>query len=64
LGRPSEDRSLCRGLLYLETHAIDNAFLLPDGRFVPLRSLAPELADAPIMQFYPDTSLNSDPTKY
>jgi tRNA (mo5U34)-methyltransferase len=57
-------RSLCRGLLYLETHVIDNALLMPDGRSVPLRSLAADLDDIPLMQFYPGTSLNGDPTNY
>jgi len=57
-------RSLCREEMYLETHAIDNAVLLGDGRSVPLRELSPVLAEVPLMQFYPGRSLNNDPTNY
>jgi tRNA (mo5U34)-methyltransferase len=57
-------RSLCGGELYLETQVIDNAFMMPDGSSVPLRSVSEKLEGASIMQFYPGTSLNADPTNY
>lgn len=57
-------RALCRDRFYLETQAIDNAFLLPDGRQVPLAKVAPLLANVPIMQFFPGSNLYGDPTNY
>jgi tRNA (mo5U34)-methyltransferase len=57
-------RSMCKDLLYLETQTIDNAFMTPDGKFVPLSSISPALADTPIMQFCSGGSLNEDPTNY
>src|SRR5207249_2684617 len=56
--------SLCRRELYLETHIIDNGCLLPDGKLTPLRSIAPVLEQIPIMQFYPGSVLNDDPTNF
>lgn len=57
-------RRVCTKRLYLETQAIDNALLLPDGSFEPLNRVAPRLSTVPIMQFYPRASLNNDPTNY
>lgn len=57
-------RSLCHDRMYLETQSIDNALLLPDGSTVPLASVAPVLADMPLVQFYPGRTLNNDPTNY
>jgi tRNA (mo5U34)-methyltransferase len=57
-------RSLCSGELYLETHVLDEAVLLPDGTFTTLEAVAPGLAQSPIMQFYPGSSLGNDPTNY
>ena len=57
-------RSLCRGEMFLETHVIDNAFLMPDGSSISLEQAAPGLSDAPIMQFYPKNSLEGDWTNY
>jgi len=57
-------RSLCRNLLYIETLAIDNAILLPDGSSIPLKALSPQLCDIPLMQFYPGKVLNNDPSNY
>ena len=57
-------RSVCTHQMYLETHAIDNGVLLPDGRIVPLASISPTLLEIPIMQFYPGSSLNNDDTNY
>jgi tRNA (mo5U34)-methyltransferase len=57
-------RRLCRGELYLETQVLDNALLLPDGTFTTLEAVSPRLRELAIMQFYPGTSLNSDPTNY
>jgi tRNA (mo5U34)-methyltransferase len=57
-------RSLCSSLLYVETLAIDNGILLPDGRSVPLKTLSPQLCEIPLMQFYPGQVLNKDPSNY
>ena len=57
-------RSLCKSLLYIETLAIDNAVLLPDGSSVPLKALSPQLCEIPLMQFYPGKVLNNDPSNY
>jgi len=57
-------RSLCQQRLCLESHVIDNAVSTLDGQSLPLSSVAPALTDVPIMQFYPGTSLNNDPTNY
>jgi tRNA (mo5U34)-methyltransferase len=57
-------RSLCRGTMHLETQALDNAVLLADGTFTTLDSFSPRLRDVPLMQFYPGTALNNDPTNY
>ena len=57
-------RGLCRDRLILESHVIDHALLLPDGRFVPLRKVSRRLAQIPLMQFYPRRSLYDDPTNY
>src|SRR5688572_24434633 len=40
-------RSLCRGEMFLETHVIDNTFLMPDGSSIALAQLAPPLSDSP-----------------
>ncbi len=57
-------RALSTGRMCLETHAIDNCLLLPDGTATPLATLSPALADIPLMQFYPGRSLAGDPTNY
>lgn len=57
-------RSVSRGLMYIETQGIDNAFLLPNGQLVPLITVSPQLEKIPIMQFYPKKSLNNDPSNY
>jgi len=57
-------RRLCRGRLYLETQLLDHATLLPDGSFTSLETLAPQLRDLPLMQFYRAGVLNDDPTNY
>lgn len=57
-------RNVCRGRLYLETQGINNAFLLPDGKFTKLSDISPLLEKIPIMQFYPQKSLNNDPSNY
>ena len=57
-------RSVAKGRLCLESHVIDNAFLLSDGRSVPLSSISQELGNVPLMQFYAGRSLNNDPTNY
>jgi hypothetical protein len=50
--------------MLLETHAIDNGVLLPDGKWVPLHHLSPLLSEIPLMQFYPGCILGNDPTNY
>ncbi len=57
-------RELCHDALYLETHVIDEALLRPDGTFVPMRALAAELPEIPLMQFFPGDALNNDFTNY
>jgi tRNA (mo5U34)-methyltransferase len=57
-------RRVCRDTMWLETQAIDDKFLLPDGSFTSLKDIAPVLDQVPIMQFYPRTSLHGDITNY
>jgi len=57
-------RQLCKGRLCLETHAIDNGLLLPDGTRKPLAEVHPILGQVPLMQFYPGRTLAGDPTNY
>lgn len=57
-------RSLSKDLMYLETQCIEKALLLPDGTFSDLASIHPILLEIPILQFYPNASLNNDPTNY
>jgi len=57
-------RTICKDELYLETHVIDNAFLLPDGNKISLSNISSKLEDIPIMQFFPRNSLNNDFTNY
>lgn len=57
-------RSLCTDRMYLETQSIDNALMLPDGKFTSLDSISPVLTQIPLVQFYPGRSLNNDPTNY
>ncbi|MGB8354144.1 MAG: methyltransferase domain-containing protein [Chthoniobacteraceae bacterium] len=48
--------------LFVETHLLDNAVLLPDGSSTTLEALSPALRDLPIWQFYSRDRLNSDAT--
>lgn len=57
-------RRVSRGKLFLETQVIDRCFLQQDGSFIDLARLHPELANNPIMQFYPRKALNKDFTNY
>jgi tRNA (mo5U34)-methyltransferase len=57
-------RALCTGRMCLETHAIDNGVMLPDGTTAPLTTLSPALAEIPLMRFYPGRTLAGDPTNY
>jgi tRNA (mo5U34)-methyltransferase len=50
------------GKLILETQAIDDALLVGPGEFKRLADISPELEEIPLMQFYPGTALNGDPT--
>jgi tRNA (mo5U34)-methyltransferase len=64
LGALEVIRSVCTKELYLETQAIDQAFMLADGSLVPLDGVADVLANVPIMQYYAGKSLNDDPSNY
>ncbi len=53
------------GKLFLESHVCDQGFLNPETQsWVPLASYSPQLANVPIMQFYPGSSMNNDPTNW
>lgn len=53
------------GKLFLESHVCDNGFLDPETQqWVSLASYSPKLANVPLMQFYPGSSMNSDPTNW
>jgi tRNA (mo5U34)-methyltransferase len=64
LGALDIARAVCKDELYLETHIIDNAFLVPHKGFVPLASISEKLLEIPLMQFFPKNSLNQDYTNY
>lgn len=53
---------VAEGRLIVETQLIDDALLTVSGEFKRLVDLDPELADVPLMQFYPGAALNEDPT--
>jgi tRNA (mo5U34)-methyltransferase len=57
-------RAVCKNLLILETHAIDNCFSLPDGSAIPIASISNKLLDIPLMQFYAGDALNKDYSNY
>lgn len=60
LGSLEIARSLCRGVMCLESYAIDRA-LVVDGMETRLPA---DLAGLPLMQFYPARTLNDDPTNF
>jgi tRNA (mo5U34)-methyltransferase len=51
-----------RARLIVETHVLDEAFLVAPGQFRTLAEVGPEIQSACLMQFYPGASLNNDPT--
>ena len=55
---------VCRELLIIETQICDACFLAPDGAPHVLADVAPLVAEAPIMQFYPGSELNGDPSNW
>jgi tRNA (mo5U34)-methyltransferase len=57
-------RQVCRDLLFLETHVIDEALLLASGEMVPLSSVDRKLQDLPLAQFYPADALNRDHSNF
>jgi tRNA (mo5U34)-methyltransferase len=57
-------RAICRDRLFLETHVIDEALLLPDGQRASLASVSPALANVPLMEFYPGDALNRDSSNF
>ena len=57
-------RSVARGRLCLESHIIDNALMLEDGRTVSMDSIAPGLDKLPLMQFFRGGVLRGDPSNY
>jgi tRNA (mo5U34)-methyltransferase len=50
------------GRLYLETHIIDDGFVLNDGRWGKLADFGQQIADTPLAQFYFGGALGNDPT--
>jgi len=57
-------RSMCRGVMLLETQGLDEAVLKKNGKFTTLKALHKELDELPLMQFYPKNSLNNDGSNY
>lgn len=52
-------REVAKGLLYLESFAIDNRFIMRKGSR-PLSDISQDLLAIPMMQFYPQNELDSD----
>jgi tRNA (mo5U34)-methyltransferase len=50
--------SITRGEMRVETHVIDDHFILGDGSVVKLRDLDPRLIDVPVYRFYRFNELN------
>ncbi|HTQ68792.1 MAG TPA: hypothetical protein VMI13_08890 [Solirubrobacteraceae bacterium] len=48
--------------LVLETHMIDEGFVLPDGAFHGLAEFHPDLPALSLVQYYPGDMLGRDPT--
>jgi tRNA (mo5U34)-methyltransferase len=57
-------RACCRSSMYLETLVIDEGVPMNDGSLVPLGQLDERLLSVPLMQFFPGTSCNDDPTNF
>jgi tRNA (mo5U34)-methyltransferase len=57
-------RRLCSWRMYLETLVIDEVVPMPDGTEMPLAALGEGLTSIPLMQFFPGSSCNGDPTNY
>jgi tRNA (mo5U34)-methyltransferase len=55
---------VCRELLIMETQICDACFLSASGEPLVLASVAPPVAEVPIMQFYPEAELNRDPSNW
>ena len=55
---------VCHELLILETQICDACFLSRSGEPLVLASVAPSVAKVPIMQFYPGSELNGDPSNW
>jgi tRNA (mo5U34)-methyltransferase len=51
--------SVCKELLFLETHILDQ-FFVHDGKHTPLKDLNPVFSSTPVLQFYPNDELNGD----
>jgi tRNA (mo5U34)-methyltransferase len=64
LGAIHRVRSVTQGAMFLETHILDSALLMPDASFLRLQDIDPVLAEVPLLQFYPGASLNRDDTNY
>ncbi|NOK60611.1 MAG: 2-polyprenyl-3-methyl-5-hydroxy-6-metoxy-1,4-benzoquinol methylase [Chloroflexi bacterium AL-W] len=57
--------SVCSGQLWIESQVIDNAFLdYQSQQLHPLSVVSPNLTTTPIMQFYPQNTLNNDFTNW
>ena len=59
-------RTVCRGTAYVETHVIDNYFLLRDGAATPptMEQVHPRLPGVPVWRFYKDGELHQDPSNW
>jgi len=56
--------SVCKGQLILETQICDHYFVDAQGQPQSLTNLAPQIADLPIVQFYPGAELNNDASNW
>jgi tRNA (mo5U34)-methyltransferase len=56
--------SICKDQLIIETQICDHYFIDSQGQPQSLVTLAPNLADQPIVQFYPGAQLNNDPSNW
>lgn len=50
------------GMIFSESHVIDDYFLLPDGSVTQLAAVAPILKQMPLIQYYPKATLAGDAT--
>lgn len=56
--------SVSGSAMWLESHVMDEATLVGESEFQPLKTVAPNLANVPIMQFFPNDELNKDSSNW